>query len=197
MARPGLWGPVSAVAEHERNPECETGRPAEPQRGGQGAPALGQGSPSIQITSQPCLDQLDTPAHRHQEHNLGCPPTGQGASPPPMQATACDLGPITTASSSRANQLAPRDRAAGMSLSLQRVTWIAGYVTYVPRPWGGQVVAAAGIGCIQGSKQLSHPIPAPPGTPWHSWGGQVGKTTPDNFPLSRPRPGLGSCFPSP
>lgn len=76
-----------------RGTECETGRPAGSQRGCQGAlcraPALGQGSPSTQITYQPCLGQPDTPAHRHQEHSPGRPPLGQGAVDHP-----CRLQPV-------------------------------------------------------------------------------------------------------
>lgn len=85
---------------------------------------MGQEAPSTRITPQPCLGQPDTPAH-WQQHSPGCPPIGQGASPPPKQAAACDLSPRTLVSASRANRLAPRDRAAWVSFFLQRVA----------RPW--------------------------------------------------------------
>ena len=120
-----------------------------------------------------------------------------------MQAAACDLSPRTSVSARRANRLAPRDRTAWVSFSLQRVArpWTAGYVTYVlwpgPMGAGGQLVAAARTGCVQGSTWISHPIPAPAGTPCHSWGGQGGKTIVHVLPFSRPRPGLGSHLPFP
>ena len=98
--------------------------------------------------------------------------------------------------------MAPRDRVAWVSFSLQKVArpWTAGHVTYMlwPGPTGasGQRVAAARTGYVHRGTQLSHPIPAPAGTPCHSWGGQVGKPTAHVLPLSRPRPGLGSHVPS-
>lgn len=95
----------------------------------------GGGSLSTRITSQPCLDQLDptvgnkglrashypSPARRHEQHCPGHPPRGQRASPPSLQAIVYDLGPITMASSSKANQLEARDGAAWVSFSLQTV----------------------------------------------------------------------------
>lgn len=90
-----------------------------------------------------------------------------------------------------------------VSFSLQKVArpWTAGHVAYMlwPGPTGasGQRVVAARTGCVHRGTQLSHPIPAPAGTPCHSWGGQVGKPTAHVLPLSRPRPGLGSHVPSP
>lgn len=172
----GLWGPLSTVAEREGNTECDWEASRVPERMTRGSL---QGSSSRAGASQhpdpSCLDQLATPAPRPQEHSPQCPPMGLGASPPPMQAAACDLDPIIPASSSRANQLAPRDKAAWVSFSLQRVAqlWTAGYVTYVLRPGpmavGGEQVAVVVVrtGRVQGSKPFSHPIPAPPGTRWH------------------------------
>ena len=99
--------------------------------------------------------------------------------------------------------MAPRDRVAWVSFSLQKVAqpWTAGHVTYMlwPGPTGasGQRVAAARTGYVHRGTQLSHPIPAPAGTPCHSWGGQVGKPTAHVLSLSRPRQGLGSHVPSP
>lgn len=127
----------------------------------------GGGSLSTRITSQPCLDQLDptvgnkglrashypSPARRHEQHCPGHPPRGQRASPPSLQAIVYDLGPITMASSSKANQLEARDGAAWVSFSLQTVAWLwaAGEVTYVLQPGTCQGRGVASTGCIQGS----------------------------------------------
>lgn len=127
----------------------------------------GGGSLSTRITSQPCLDQLDptvgnkglrashypSPARRHEQHCPGHPPRGQRASPPSLQAIVYDLGPITMASSSKANQLEARDGAAWVSFSLQTVVWLwaAGEVTYVLQPGTCQGRGVASTGCIQGS----------------------------------------------
>lgn len=151
----------------------------------------GGGSLSTRITSQPCLDQLDptvgnkglrashypSPARRHEQHCPGHPPRGQRASPPSLQAIVYDLGPITMASSSKANQLEARDGAAWVSFSLQTVAWLwaAGEVTYVLQPGTCQGRGVASTGCIQGSSVTPHTSPF--GHTWTSWGGQVGKTT--------------------
>lgn len=173
------------------------------------------GSPSIQITSQPCLDQLDpqpsltvgnkglwashypSPAHRHEEHYPGHPSIGQGGSPPSIQAIVRDLGPITTASSSKANQLEARDRAAWVSFSLKTVAWLwaVGKVTYVlqPRTCQGR---GGGKHWLHPGQQFWHPTPALSSTPGPAGVVRWGK--PFNLlPLSGPRQGLGSYTSSP
>lgn len=62
---------------------------------------------------------LELPPPRLQAAFWNCP-SGPVTSPPPVQAAACDLGPAGEVYSSRANQLAPKDRAARVSSPLWR-----------------------------------------------------------------------------
>ena len=119
--------------------EGETGRPARP-GGGDGEPLEGSGSgagvpqhsdhlPDLPRLVWPQQTFTSRPTHKEQprsvgqpsrllptgtrEHGPGHPSVGQGSSPPPMRTAACDLGPVSVACSSQANELAPRDKQLG------------------------------------------------------------------------------------
>lgn len=125
-----------------------------------GCQLWGGGAPALRSRPQPCpnqqrawpLAQLYPRGHLWWATKSGGPPSlllcpdtrntvlapthRSGSQPATMQAATCDLGPISVASSSQANQLAPKNRAAWVNSSLQRMARLqaAGDITYTLQP---------------------------------------------------------------
>lgn len=99
--------------------------------------------------------------------------------------------PVGSKGQSSLGELLPAEGGVAMDSRLCHLHALA-------RTYGasGQLVAAVRTGCVQGSTELSHLIPAPAGT-CHSWDGQVGKTTPMSSPSQAQARCPGSYLPSP